>query len=93
MMFELIPMHHRQKSFGGNARVQIDENGNMYLHSYHSVVVAVTAEGWCLLHDKAACSPTTRKHVNEFLLQREIISRGLSKKELEAKIGEAFKAL
>lgn len=86
MITELIPMHHRQKSFGGNARVQLDNCGNMFLYSYHSLVVSVAADGRYMLHDKAACSPTTRKHVNEFLLQRELIDRALSKKEIEAQI-------
>lgn len=82
MITELTPVYDRCKSFYGKAHVE-EENGEKRLISYTSHVATIK-DGSYVLHEKAACSMTTRRHVNEFLRQWGF--DGLSKKEMEAKI-------
>ena len=37
-IYELIPIHSRQKSFYGKAQVLVQDNGTLYLKSYNTIV-------------------------------------------------------
>lgn len=47
-----------------NAHIEIDENGNVYLYSYVTLVAKLTAEGWLTVF--GLYSMTTRKHISAF---------------------------
>jgi len=47
------------------AHVEIDENGNIYLFSYVTLVIELTADGW--LTCTGTYSQTTRKHIGAFM--------------------------
>ena len=90
--YELTPKFDRCKSFYKKAYVHLIGDIK-YLESYDSTVVTIYADGVCTLQTAASYSMTTRRHVNEFLLQEGIVNRALSKKEIEALIGNEFKTL
>lgn len=47
-----------------NAHIEIDENGNIYLYSYVTLVAELTADGWLTVF--GLYSMTTRKHISAF---------------------------
>lgn len=47
------------------AHVEIDDNGNIYLISYVTLVCELTADGW--LTCTGTYSQTTRKHIGAFM--------------------------
>ena len=47
-----------------NAHIEIDENGNVYLYSYVTLVAELTAEKWLTIF--GLYSMTTRKHISAF---------------------------
>ena len=47
------------------AHVEIDKDGNIYLFSYRTLVVTLTADGW--LTCTGTYSATTRKHIGAFM--------------------------
>lgn len=90
---ELTAKFDRCKSFYGKARVE-EDGGEKRLISYNSHVATIhRAESaqWYVLHELAACSMTTRRHVCEFLQQNGFPA--LSKKEMEKKIEKGTKTL
>ena len=86
MRTELTPVYDRCKSFYKKAYVEEDGN-EVRLYSYDSHVATIK-EGSYILHSLAACSMTTRRHVNEFLAQNGF--QTLCKKEMEKEIREGF---
>lgn len=66
-MFELQPKYHNQKSFYGKAKC-FNRDGWLYLQSYESEVCRYHPTlGIVEFLDDSNYSPTTRKHVWEFL--------------------------
>ena len=47
-----------------NAHIEIDENGNVYLYSYVTLVAELTADKWLTVF--GLYSMTTRKHISAF---------------------------
>ena len=47
------------------ARVEIDENGGIYLVSYSTIVIIIDPQGW--LSCTGTYSATTRKHISAFM--------------------------
>ena len=47
------------------AHVEIDDNGNIHLFSYLTLVIELTADGW--LTCTGTYSATTRKHIGAFM--------------------------
>jgi hypothetical protein len=47
------------------AHVEIDKDGNIYLFSYRTLVIELTADGW--LTCTGTYSTTTRKHIGAFM--------------------------
>jgi len=47
------------------AHVEIDKDGNIYLFSYRTLVIELTADGW--LTCTGTYSATTRKHIGAFM--------------------------
>lgn len=47
------------------AHVEIDEDGNIYLFSYVTLVCEITSDGW--LSCNGTYSQTTRKHIGAFM--------------------------
>lgn len=47
-----------------NAHIEIDENGNIYLYSYVTLVAELTADGWLTVF--GLYSMTTRRHISAF---------------------------
>ena len=47
-----------------NAHIEIDENGNIYLYSYVTLVAELTNEGWLTIF--GLYSMTTRRHIYAF---------------------------
>ena len=47
------------------AHVEIDDDGNIYLFSYVTLVIELTADGW--LTCTGTYSQTTKKHINAFM--------------------------
>ena len=47
------------------ARVEIDENGGIYLVSYSTTVIIIDPQGW--LSCTGTYSATTRKHISAFM--------------------------
>lgn len=85
-LYELQPQYDRQKSFYKKANVYRDDEGNLLLMSYTTIVAkiqdAITTEdkkphliinGWY--------SATTARHINEFAQQHGF--NKMSKKEME----------
>lgn len=46
------------------AHVEIDDNGNIYLYSYVTLVAGISADGTCFCN--GLYSMTTRKHISAF---------------------------
>jgi hypothetical protein len=93
MRYELTTVYDRCKSFYKKAYVE-DTGYEKRLYSYDTLVATIhRAESaqWYVLHELAAYSMTTRRHVCEFLLQNGF--RALSKKEMEEKIEKGMKTL
>lgn len=86
MRYELTTVYDRCKSFYKKAYVE-EEDGEKRLYSYDTHVATIK-DGKYILHELAACSVTTRRHVDEFLRQNGF--RALSKKEMEKEIREGF---
>jgi len=49
------------------AHVEIDRNGNKYLFSYRTLVIALTHDGW--LTCTGTYSQTTHKHIGAFMYE------------------------
>lgn len=47
-----------------NAHVEINDNGNIYLYSYVTLVAGIEADGTCFCN--GLYSMTTRKHISAF---------------------------
>ena len=47
-----------------NAHIEIDDDGNIYLYSYVTLVAELTADGWLTLC--GLYSMTTRRHISAF---------------------------
>lgn len=47
-----------------NAHIEIDENGNVYLYSYVTLVAELANDGWLTIF--GLYSMTTRKHISAF---------------------------
>lgn len=65
---DLVPIHDRVRSFYGKAEVTHTKNG-LLLTSYKVPVCIIRDFGQVYLGDKWDCSPTTLRHVKEFLKQ------------------------
>ena len=48
-----------------NAHIEIDDNGNIYLYSYVTLVAELTADGWLTVFE--LYSMTTRRHISAFM--------------------------
>lgn len=49
------------------AHVEIDDDGNIYLFSYYTLVVILTTDGW--LSCTGTYSQTTRRHIGAFMYE------------------------
>ena len=72
-IYGLEPQYDSRKSFYGKAQVEVDKDGNQVLYSYSTPVVKIKKGGKepadVELLDKWNCSPTTLRHVKDFLKQ------------------------
>lgn len=76
---ELYPVYDSRPSFYGKAKVLIDERGNKKLQSYNTIVAERNGDE---LKVNGYYSPTTARHINEFLQQEGF--EKMTKKEMEA---------
>lgn len=65
------------------AHVEIDDNGNIYLFSYVTLVCKITSEGW--LTCTGTYSQTTRRHIGAFMREYVIYPNGERGNYYEAK--------
>lgn len=79
MYTELKAINDSRKSFYGKANI-MDENGAKNLISYTTKVARIHPEG--IAEVFGYYSPTTARHINEFLQQNGF--QKLSKKEMES---------
>ena len=63
----------------GQAQIEREDNGEIRLRSYATVVVTVSPEGWVKVH--GLYSQTTRKHIGAFF--REMFGRRLYDDDME----------
>lgn len=66
-IYDLTPQYSSQKSFGGKAKVIVDDDGTKILVSYNTKVAKITPSGE--LKVMGYFTPTTAKHINEFAQQ------------------------
>lgn len=66
--YDLVPIHDRARSFYGKAQVTYTKNG-LLLTSYKTPVCIICDPEHVYLSDKWDYSPTTLRHVKEFLRQ------------------------
>ena len=66
--YNLVPIHDRARSFYGKAQVTYTKNG-LLLASYKTPVCIICDPEHVYLSDKWDYSPTTLRHVKEFLRQ------------------------
>lgn len=86
-LYDLQPQYDRRKSFYGKAKVYKDDEGHLLLQSYSTIVAeitdgAVTESGHDEVKVNGYYSPTTARHINEFLYQHGFST--LRKKEMES---------
>ena len=65
VVFELIPVYSRQKSFYGKAQV-IQTPAGTFLKSYNTIVCGIPADTGLMIRYWAGWSATTARHVAEF---------------------------
>ena len=70
MLYELVPVYDRQRSFYGKAMV-ISENNSVKLISYTTPVCAILPNGE-FVRLWNGYSATTMRHVNEFRRQNDL---------------------
>lgn len=85
-LYELKPQYDRQKSFYKKANVYRDDEGNLLLMSYTTIVAEITdamatEDGKPKLKVNGWYSNTTARHINEFAQQHGF--NKMSKKEME----------
>jgi len=85
-LYELQPQFDGRKSFYRKANVYGDDNGNLFLMSYTTIVAKITDK--LVMEDNEPnvevygyYSATTARHINEFLRQHNF--KAMSKKEME----------
>ena len=69
--YELVPVHDARKSFYGKALVRIGPD-TQELYSYGTLVASNTALNGVTLYPQWDHSPTTLRHVKEFLKQNNL---------------------
>lgn len=82
MISNLQAVHYSLNSYNGKAQL-IDDNENIVELQSYSTIVAVLNREKQTIKVNGYYSPTTARHINEFLLQNGFNS--LTKKEMEAK--------
>jgi len=60
-----MTIHKLERMPYAQAHVAIDENSNIFLISYTTEVISITAEGWLVCY--GTYSQTTRKHIGAFM--------------------------
>ena len=66
-----------------NAHIEIDENGNIYLYSYVTLVAELTADKWLTVF--GLYSMTTRRHISAFCSEYcELVDYHYAKSAYEA---------
>lgn len=80
MIYQLEAMHDAKKSFYGKALVE--SGGAPSLYSYGAKVAETQGQGRIALYPDADYSPTTRRHVKEFVKQQA--GKSISTEELRA---------
>lgn len=79
--YELMSIYGKnKKGYYGKAVVIEDENGNLFLQSYSTIVCAIAVSGK-VVKFWDGYSTTTMQHINDFLLQNGFSA--ISKKEWE----------
>lgn len=85
-LYDLEPKYDSRKSFYGKAKVYSDNAGRLLLMSYSTIVAEITDEiatedGKPSVKVNGYYSPTTARHINDFLYQHGF--KTMSKKEME----------
>lgn len=85
-LYELKPQYDSAKSFYKNANVYGDDEGNIFLMSYKTIVAKITDKAVTDTNEDTYevygwYSRTTARHINEFLQQHNF--NKLSKKQME----------
>lgn len=86
-LYDLKPQYDSRKSFYGKAKVYNDDKGHLILASYGTKVAEITdgiatEDGRSTVKVNGYYSPTTARHINDFLYQHGF--KTLSKKEMNA---------
>lgn len=86
LLYELTPIYDRAKSFYKKANVYRDDNGNLLLMSYTTIVAKIidaimTEDNEAKVEVYGYYSKTTARHINEFLKQNGF--KTMSKKQME----------
>ena len=86
-LYELQPQHDGRKSFYKKANVYRDDKGHILLKSYSTIVAEITdgiatEDGRPTVKVNGYYSPTTARHINEFLYQYGF--KTMTKKEMES---------
>lgn len=86
-LYELQPQYDRRKSFYGKAKVYKDDKGHILLMSYSTIVAEITdgiatEDGKPTVKVIGYYSPTTARHINDFLYQYGF--KTMCKKEMES---------
>lgn len=77
-VYELKPLHNRQKSYYGKAEV-IDQSGTLWLKSYNTIVASINKNSGVFLRHWHGYSATTARHIYDFRLQNGL--KDICKKE------------
>lgn len=86
MKAQLMPILDSRKSFYGKAIVIKDNNESVKLQSYETIVAEIWPERNFEFKIYNCQSPTTIRHINEFIYQYSPFKSKMSKKQMEAKL-------
>lgn len=86
MRAQLMPISDSRKSFYGKAIVIKDNGESIKLQSYRMIVAEIWPTNNFELKIYNCQSPTTIRHINEFIYQYAPFKSKMSKKEMEAKL-------
>ena len=86
MNAQLMPILDTRKSFYGKAIVIKDNGESVKLQSYETIVAEIWPERNFELKIYNCQSPTTIRHINEFIYQYAPFISRMTKKQMEAKL-------
>jgi hypothetical protein len=84
MKAQLMPILDSRKSFYGKAIIIKDNNESIKLQSYQTIVAEIWPERNFELKVYNCQSPTTIRHINEFIYQYSPFKSRMNKKQMQA---------